>query len=747
MFNKLVILLSVFISQPVLATTHIIDNGYTRGDFPFGRYSNMVLDSSGFPVISFTNSTFGSLYVIHCNDVNCEGGDDIANTVISGLGGTAFSYGLDLDSNGFPVMSFYDTNNTDLMLIRCNDANCSEAATPTTITNADDIGKFNDMVLDISDNPVISYFNDTTNDLIVYHCSNNSCLNGTFNTVGNFSNGVGVQSIQLDTSGFPVIAISGDFRPRLIRCQDINCAGSSIEQLDTAYAPNLAMKLDSNDFPVVAYVENGGPTKIIHCDDVACDPAVNGDETGVQISTSTSDLDLALDSSGRPVIVTTKVGKYNFIFCNDVNCSGNNEFETQLTYSGSFQVGLTIDSSGNPLAVAYTSSGIGGNSSGVNVLHCNDSLCQGDNESANYLNMYKIDVGQHSKMVKDGSGYNWSYYDATNKDLRFRHCDNLPCITSESIEVVDDVDDVGQYNSLALDNTGNPFIAYYDATNAALMTADCNNPSCSSASLFTVDSPNVGTDISVVVDSSGFPIISYFDLINQVLKLARCAVTSCVSFDNEINIVSPLSPAGQYTSLALDPVTEYPLISFFDFTQFSLRLAQCNDDACDETVNGPENIQIVDDDPINFVGFFSSMQLDASGFPVISYYDSTDGALKLAHCGNADCSSNNSAVIVDDGNGNQVGSYSSLYLDTNGIPVISYYDSTNQDLLLAKCINANCSGFVYKTIAASAGDVGQYSSLFVEGDTAYISYYNATEKQLEVVDVFLPDIIFADGFE
>ena len=88
------------------------------------------------------------------------------------------------------------------------------------------------------------------------------------------------------------------------------------------------------------------------------------------------------------------------------------------------------------------------------------------------------------------------------------------------------------------------------------------------------------------------------------------------------------------------------------------------------------------------MGSWTSLALTTAGNPVISYFDSTNGGLKLAMCADASCSSSTTRIVDSAG---KVGAYTSLALTTAGNPVISFYDQTNGDLKLAVCADATCS--------------------------------------------------------
>ena len=103
----------------------------------------------------------------------------------------------------------------------------------------------------------------------------------------------------------------------------------------------------------------------------------------------------------------------------------------------------------------------------------------------------------------------------------------------------------------------------------------------------------------------------------------------------------------------------------------------------------------------NLVGQYSSLALNTSGQPVVSYHDGTNGNLKVVTC-TANCATASPtwrAVVVDPGpfcascpgTIGYVGSYNSLALNTSGQPVVSYHDYTNFNLMLATCTAANCA--------------------------------------------------------
>jgi hypothetical protein len=347
-----------------------------------------------------------------------------------------------------------------------------------------------------------------------------------------------------------------------------------------------------------------------------------------------------------------------------------------------------------------------------------------------------------------------------------------------SLQTVDSSKKVGQYSSAALDAAGNPAISYYDQTYGDLKyaswdgstwiitTVDCSRSEGKNKWFFwdrghdrTQDNDynkcfhgteKVGKYSSLAFDSSGKPRISFYDESKGDLKYASWDGSTWV-----ISTVYSTGKVGEYSSLVFDN-SDKPRISFYDETNKDLKYAVWNGNRWIITTVDGTNYKKgqkggnwdgdhgrAQSKSIK-VGEYSSLALDSSGNPRISYYDETNKDLKYAAWDGTrwiittvDGTNYKKGVNGCNWDGDRgrnqdksikVGKYSSLALDSSGNPRIGYYDESNKDLKYAAWDGTR---WVITTVD-STKRVGEYASLKLDAhDNPRISYYDATHSDLK----------------
>ena len=333
------------------------------------------------------------------------------------------------------------------------------------------------------------------------------------------------------------------------------------------------------------------------------------------------------------------------------------------------------------------------------------------------------DVGSHTSITIGADGLPViSYYDDTNHDLKVTHC-NDPACTNATINAVDTTGDVGLYNAITIGADGLPVISYFDDTKKRLKVAHCNDTACISASTIAVDIAG-DNDTSITIGADGLPVISYYDY--GYLKVAHCNDAACISNTN--TAVDTSGDVGWYNSITIG-ADGLPIISYYDDTNKGLKVARCNDAACTSatttTVDSAERI-----------GFDTSITIGADGLPVISYYEDeflfNELKIKMVHCSNAACTSASIATLDTTEYYDNDIYIISITIGADGLPVISYYDDTNQDLKVVHCNDAACNSAT-ATVVDNTGSVGWYNAITIGDDgLPVISYYDLTNGALKV---------------
>jgi preprotein translocase subunit Sec61beta len=336
------------------------------------------------------------------------------------------------------------------------------------------------------------------------------------------------------------------------------------------------------------------------------------------------------------------------------------------------------------------------------------------------------DVGKYTSVTIGADGLALiSYFDQTTYQLKVLHCGNSACNVGNTATTVPMPGNVGKYTSITIGPDGLGLISYlsFDGILFDLLVSHCGNAACSSGYTFnTVDGAGgVGYNTSITIGADGLGLISYYDGSSGDLKVLHCGNAACTS--GTPTTVDSTGDVGPYTSITIG-ADGLGLISYYDLTNANLKVLHCGNAAC--TSGTPTTVDSTGD-----VGPFSSITLGADGLGLISYWDVTNSDLKVLHCGNARCDSGNTITKVD-GTGS-FGQHSSVTIGADGLGLISYYDSTNGDLKVLHCGNAACNSGNISTTVDSTDDVGLFTSIAIGADgLGLISYYDVTNGDLKV---------------
>lgn len=314
--------------------------------------------------------------------------------------------------------------------------------------------------------------------------------------------------------------------------------------------------------------------------------------------------------------------------------------------------------------------------------------------------------------------------------LRVAHCANAACagvatLTSVEIGSSGSAGNVGKFTAIAIGTDGLPIVSYQTG-DGTLKVAHCANSACTGSALITpVDaSGTVGLFTAIAIGTDGLPVISYYDSGNGDLKVAHCANAACTGAAT-ITAADSAGSVGAYTDIAIGS-DGFPIVSYQDASAHHLKVAHCENAAC----TGLATVTPLD--VAGSTGYYTSIAIGADGLPVVSYYDLSNGDLKVAHCDSVDCTGGVSLTAVD--TAGIVGPYPSIAIGADGLPIVSYYDQTNADLKVAHCASADCAGGAVITALDTTGDAGQYSALAIGADgLPIVSYYTPPTGNLKVV--------------
>ena len=395
---------------------------------------------------------------------------------------------------------------------------------------------------------------------------------------------------------------------------------------------------------------------------------------------------IAIGTNGNPIIsyLDGSNSALAVAACNDLNCSTSTKNIIDSEGQVGFYSSITIGANGNPVISYYDLS-----NSALKVAACDNPTCTTSTnstlDSANDVGWYTtIAIGVNGYPII-------GYYDNTNKDLKVAACENPTCTmsTTNTIDSANEVGQ-GPSIAIGV-NGNPIISYYDSTTwnlkVAACKNPTCSGATESDSSTNSVvDSDgSVGQGSSIAIGVNGNPIISYTSATNFDLKVAACKNPTCsgaTEIDRSTNsVVDSDGSVGQGSSIAIG-VNGNPIISYTSATNFDLKVVVCKNSTCSGAIESDRSINTIIDSDGSIIGN-TSITIGTNGNPIISYSDSTTWNLKVAACKNSTCSGATESDRSTNNNLDSIGrfaGYDSIAIGANGNPIISYYDSVNGDL-------------------------------------------------------------------
>ena len=367
-----------------------------------GRYSDMVVDSTGLPAISYISKTGGSggdeqVSVARCGDPACI----IKKTLVineekvSPLFQEVVEAQTSIALEGqIPVIAYAgclsgggsSCGSKNLILARCVDENCN-AVTQTVVTAG--AGQIQNVSMAIGSDgyPVISFYDSGVNKLKIAKCASTDCATGVtlVYTHPTATTGQTNAITVLADTHLPVVAYSNGSDLYLLKCNDASCLTVTDTKLVTPSSAPAGIAIAVNpkglavDTPTIVYYDSGASgLKLIDCNDAACATSSNTPIAG-NIGFSSSAPSILVDSNNYPVVsyIDTTNTKLHLIQCTNAACT--TKTDTPFTTTGEqplYETSVALGIDGFPV-ISYYNNASGGATGGkdFHYLKCHTAGC------------------------------------------------------------------------------------------------------------------------------------------------------------------------------------------------------------------------------------------------------------------------------------------------------------------------------------------------------------------------------------
>ena len=618
-----------------------VDNDGAVGVMP-----SIVINEEDLPIITYVDITNDNLKIAVCDDPACTSAT--VNIVDSDLN-VGFYNDIVLTEAGLPIISYYDAQNARLKIAYCNDLHCT-SPNLVVVDDTENPGLHSSLALGDSGLAVIAYHEKNNEDLKIAFCNDLVCSAPTIKTLDAVDDSGEFASLSIVAGRIFVTYMRSDGLKdmiKVVKCNDATCDSVSIlHVLQMSSIEHMTSYMDGNEI-LISYLDPAAMDLMVAVCKISPSSGCSGPTyTRVDQTNDTGSFsDITVDQEGTPIISYHYAsGKYlKLASCSLCRVPSRQHIGTA---SSKDAISLVQGTNGNPI-MTYQEAG----DNMFYLVYCQDRLCEGFEKTAIGSNLHI-----NPSMALQPSGRPaLAYFHATTNELKYTTCDNDDC-TAKTTNVIhfDGFDP-----SLIFTTDGLPIISYYDATFNNLHIAYCQDIYCGSIIPYTLDAVgDVGKQTSMILTPDDEPMISYYDATNNEIKFILCHTTDCS--DRTYKVAAPNS--GPHN----DIVYKYGRVYVAHYQNLSQQLAVATCDMpCGFVGSSPVDTTSLDN------GWDISLHVGEDTAPLVSYYDSYYGVLKVASCYSGSCFLGSSISVVDEVSANS-GRFSEMILDENGNPIIAH---------------------------------------------------------------------------
>jgi hypothetical protein len=190
------------------------------------------------------------------------------------------------------LISYWDETNNDLKVAHCEDVRCT-SATISTLDSTGDVGQHTSIVVGTDGLGLISYFDATNQDLKLAHCNDVACTSASLRTLDSTGNAGLHTSLAIGADGLPLVVYLANGLIKVAHCNDVLCTGANLGSLESGSAPSVA--IGSDGLGLIAYRFAG--LKVAHCSDLLCS-SYTTTTVDASVGSPTSSLVIGADGLG-----------------------------------------------------------------------------------------------------------------------------------------------------------------------------------------------------------------------------------------------------------------------------------------------------------------------------------------------------------------------------------------------------------------------------------------------------------------